>query len=150
MPDGGEANRQTDPFMAAWAQFAKGGSWPSGGATAGSEVMDQMRQMFLDSMAAHADQFMRSEAFLGAMKRTVDNSLAWQQALNETLQRTLSAAQLPTKSDADHLVALVRGLEDRLVEKLDDLSQRVRRLEVGSRPESGETGQEIDHVDRSH
>lgn len=125
-----------DPFSNFWGEFVK---WttPAGTAPASpsKEAMQHMRSMFFDVMASQADQFMRSEAFLSAMKQGMDNALAWKKALNEMLQKGLSAAQIPSRADADHLVTLVRGMEERVLKKLEDLSARVQRLEKsGGRP----------------
>jgi hypothetical protein len=72
---------------------------------------------------------MRSEAFLAAMKQSTDHALAWQQSMNQVLQKGLSAGQMPSRADADHVVSLIRGMEDRLLEKLDRISERVDRIE---------------------
>jgi hypothetical protein len=49
--------------------------------------------------------------------------------MNQTLQKGLSAAQVPSRADADHLVVLVRGMEDRLLERLAKIEQRLGQLE---------------------
>lgn len=123
-----------DPFTAFWTDFtskmwsaAPGASGPPPAPS--PDVMKQMRQAFFDAMARYADEFMRSEAFLGMMKQTMDNALAWQQMMNQMLQRNLSAAQVPSQADADHTVMLVRGMEDRVMKKLEEMEARLRGLE---------------------
>jgi polyhydroxyalkanoate synthesis regulator phasin len=63
------------------------------------------------------------------MKQATDHAVAWQKNLNDMMRRALSAAQVPSRSDSEHLVALVRGMEERLMAKLEDLGSRVERLE---------------------
>lgn len=124
------ADTPSDPFTAFWAEFMK--SAGSSGAAApppSNEATQQLRKVFFDTMAAQADQFMRSEAFLSTMKHAMDNSLAWQKACNDMLQQGLAAAQVPSRADADHMVTLVRGMEERILGKLSSLSERIDRLE---------------------
>ncbi len=119
-----------DPFTKFWTEFW-GKLSESGGAPASpsADVMNQMRRVFFDAMARQADEFMRSEAFLAAMKQAMDSSLAWQQSLNQFLSKGLQTAQMPSRVDADHMAVLVRGMEERVLARLEELSQRVGRLE---------------------
>lgn len=128
MSGNNDASAQANPFIDFWTDWAR----RMAGAAVGEptkETIESMQRSFLDIMSKQADQFMRSEAFLSSMKQAMDNSLAWQKAFNELMQRGLGAAQVPTRADADHLVTLVRGLEERIVNKIEDLSERVERLE---------------------
>lgn len=120
----------TDPFTAMWAEWVKWAT-PPGGAPPSptAEATQAMRRMFFDILAGQADQFMRSELFLNSMKQAMDNAMAWQKMINDALQQGLAAAQMPSRADNDHLVTLVRGMEDRLDRKLDDLLNRVEQLE---------------------
>ena len=63
------------------------------------------------------------------MKQAMDNSLAWQKTINDMMQKGLAAAQMPSRADADHIVTLVRGMEERILNKLDDITARVEQLE---------------------
>ncbi len=119
-----------DPFMRFWTEFA--GRCAAAGAPPPSppaDLLSQMRRAFFDALAQQADQFLRGEAFLAVMKQTMESSLAWQQTLNQFLQKGLSASQIPSRADADHVVVLLRGLEERLHERLDDLARRIERVE---------------------
>lgn len=121
-----------DPFSAFWQDFTAkmmAAGMPVTAQNPSLDAMNQMRRIFFDSMAQHAEQFMRSEAFLKSMKQSMDAGLAWQQQLNQSLQKGLSAAQMPSRNDVEHLTLLVHGIEDRLAKKLDELSQRIGALE---------------------
>jgi hypothetical protein len=119
-----------DPFTRFWSEFASkmtaAGSPPP---QPPPDVFAQMRRMFFDTLSKHSEEFLRSEAFLNAMKQAMDSSLAWQQQINQIIQKGLAAAQVPSRADADHLVSLVRGMEDRLMDRLEKLAGRVERLE---------------------
>lgn len=119
-----------DPFTRFWTDFmgklATAGIAPPQPA---ADVLKDIRRTFFDVLAEQADQFMRSEAFLNMMKQGVESGLAWQQNMSQFMQKGLQAAQLPSRADADHFVVLLRGMEDRIVERIDDLAKRVERLE---------------------
>jgi len=120
----------TDPFTAFWCDVLRrmsgaGFNMPS----PDSELAEQMRRAFFDAWARYFDEFFRSEAFMASMKQAMDSTLAWQQMWKEHLQRGLSAAQVPSREDTDHIVMLIRGVEDRILEKLEQLSERVAKLE---------------------
>jgi hypothetical protein len=126
-----------DPFMKFWSDFM--GKMAASGMPsfqASPDFMSQMRRTFFDAMAQQADEFLRSEAFLSAMKHSMETSLAWQQAVNQFLQKGLAAAQMPSKVDSDHLVSLVRGMEERVLERMDELARRIDRLETAARPKA--------------
>jgi flagellar biosynthesis chaperone FliJ len=63
------------------------------------------------------------------MKQSMDNALALQQTVNESLQKGLASAQMPSSNDADHVVMLIRGMEERLADKIDKLTERMGKLE---------------------
>jgi hypothetical protein len=64
------------------------------------------------------------------MKQSMDQALAWQQMINQAMQKGLASAQAPTREDADHVALLVRGMEERVLSKLEELGRRVEQLET--------------------
>lgn len=119
-----------NPFLAFWNDFYA--KMVAAGLTPGQapqDMADRMRRSFFDAMAKYADEFMRSEAFLTAMKQSFDNALAMQNAMNQYLQKGLATAQMPSRVDQEQLVAMVRGMEDRLFTRLDALAARIEKLE---------------------
>lgn len=119
-----------DPFVSMWNDFA--GRMAAVGMTpppAGSDAAQQMRRAFFDSMAQYFDQFMRSEAFLSAMRQSMENGLAMQHMINQQLQKSLNAMQMPSRVDTDHVTMLVRGVEDRLLDRIEELHKRIDRIE---------------------
>jgi hypothetical protein len=119
-----------NPFLAFWNDFYS--KMVAAGLTPGQapqDMAERMRRSFFDAMAKYADEFMRSEAFLTAMKQSFDNALAMQSAMNQYLQKGLATAQMPSRIDQEQLVAMVRGMEDRLFTRLDALASRIEKLE---------------------
>ncbi len=127
-----------EAFTAFWTDFMQrmtgAGSPPA--AAPQQQMFEQARRAFFDAWAQYLDGYMRSEAFLQAMKQSMDNALSMQQTINDALQKGLSSAQMPSSKDADHVVMLIRGMEERLAEKMDKLAARVEKLEK-SRPATG-------------
>ena len=131
MADGNHTSMGMDPFTRFWTEFmtrAGGGSMMPPLAMT-PEGMEQARKTFFEVLAKHAEEFMRSEQFLTAMKHSLDNALAFKQQMNQFLTRGLQTAQMPSRADSDHMVLLIRGVEDRILDKLDELGERVEALE---------------------
>lgn len=119
-----------NPFMNMWTDFF--GKMAAAGITPAqppAEMAERLRRSFFDSMAKYCDEFMRSEAFLAAMKQSFDSALNWQGMMNQYLQKGLAGAQMPSRADTEQVVAMLRGLEDRLFTRLDALAARVEKLE---------------------
>ncbi len=108
-----------------WNKFGSAGSPPP----PQSEVFEKSRKAFFDAMAQSCEEFMRSEAFLRGMKQSMDHAMGWQQMMNEYLRKGVAAAQMPTREDADHVAILVRGLEERLIDRIEALEQRLSGVE---------------------
>lgn len=128
---GQDGSTQTfDPFSQFWTDMMGRMGAPGVAPSAGSnDWLKQMRKPFLEAMSRQAEEFMRSEQFLTAMKQSMDNALAAKQQVNQFLTKTLHDFQMPSSSDMDNLVLVMRAMEDRIVGKLEDLVERVERLE---------------------
>ncbi|MCA9242661.1 MAG: hypothetical protein KDA32_01805 [Phycisphaerales bacterium] len=120
-----------DQFTRFWGDFV-GRLSANGVAPPSNDAAEAWRKAFFAAMTDHLDSFMRSEQFLAAMKQSMEGALAWQQTMNQALQKGLSAAQMPSRADTDHMVRLIRGMEDRLVDRLEELCGRVEALEKGA------------------
>ncbi len=94
------------------------------------EMLKQARRVFLDTWGQQCEKFMGSEPFLEAMRQSMDQSIAFKQQLNDFLKRTLHDNQMPTRDDTDSIVEVLRSVEQRVVDRLDTLSQRVEALEA--------------------
>jgi hypothetical protein len=90
-----------------------------------SESARQMQRMLFEAMAKYADDFMRSPQFLEAMRQSLDNALAFRHQINEFLTNALHASQSPSRSDVDELVALVRNVEERILDRVEALERRL-------------------------
>jgi hypothetical protein len=126
-----QGSSPADPFTAFWTDMWS--KMAAGGAQMPApqpDMLNAMRKSFFEAMAKYADEFMRSEAFLQMMKLSVDNAMIWQQMMDKYLHGNVAALQMPTRGDVEQLLPLLRGMEQRLTERLNELSQRVENLEA--------------------
>jgi len=106
-------------------------------ADARDEMMRTMRQAFFDAWGRYCEEFLGSEVFLDAMKKSMEGTLAFRQELNEFMTRLLHESQVPARSDTDSIMLVLHSLEERVIDRLDELSRRVANLEDVAEPSAG-------------
>lgn len=94
------------------------------------ETAKQIQQAFFDAWAKACDEYMHSEQFLDLMKRSMDGAIAFREQLNKFLSTALQDGAMPTRDDTDSILHAVRTLEERVLDRLEELSQRVEALEA--------------------
>ena len=127
-----DSGATSDPFSRFWVDLMSKMSGTPFAPTASQmqdDAMKRTRQAFFDAWAQHCDEFLRSDAFLDALKKSMDSALAFKQQLNEFLTKALHDQQMPARSDTDSIVLVLRGMEDRVLERIDRLTRRVDALE---------------------
>lgn len=137
-----------DPFSSFWNEFmsrvgidgSQPGGSPPGGAPAGgganpafSDAAKQMQRIFFDTMAKYAEDFMRSEQFLTAMKKTMDQSLQMKRLMDDFLVKAQRGMQAPVQADVDDIASLMRAIEGRVLNRLDALEEKVAAVEESQR-----------------
>ena len=124
----------TDQFTKFWsdmmANAGKLGMEPPPHAP--DEARKHMRRAVCDSWAAQGDEYMPSEPCRDTMKKSLDNARAFKQQMKEFFTKHLHDAQMPARSDTDSILLVLRSLEERVLAKLEDLAERVERLETAS------------------
>ena len=141
--DPNEGGATSDPFSRFWLDLMSkmsGSAFAPTGAPTQDETMKRMRQAFFDAWAKHCDEFLRSDAFLDVLKKSMDSALAFKQELNEFMTKALHDKQMPARSDTDSILMVLRSMEDRVLDRIDRLSRRVDALEdptSGAPPDSG-------------
>lgn len=99
-------------------------SWPD-------ENVKQMQRTFFDAMAKQADEYLRSPQFLGMMKQMMDQSIAFKQQLDRFITEAYRGAQAPAQADMQDLAGTLRGIEERLMSRLEELERRLDVAEEG-------------------
>ena len=123
----------TDAFAQFWGDMLNRMGTPVG--TPGAmpspppEALKQMQRVFLDAMAKYCDDFMRSEQFLQMMKQTMDRSLAFKQQLDQFLGSAQKGMQAPARADIDDLAGTLLKIEERVLDRLDSLENKVAAME---------------------
>jgi len=129
-----EAGRPGDAFTSFWSDFMSKLGMPAGMAAAvppTADLNEQMKTAFFEALSRYCDEFMRSEQFLTAMRQSMDGALAFRQQLDRFLTSTIRAGQQPAREDTDHLLLVLRSMEERVMDRLEDLDRRLGRLEAG-------------------
>lgn len=134
MSNGPSGQNPADPFTKAWSDFmgrmsaAMGqpvqqpSSWPD-------ENVKQMQRTFFDAMAKQADEYLRSPQFLGMMKQMMDQSIAFKQQLDRFITEAYRGAQAPAQADLQDLAGTLRGIEERLMTRIEALERRLEDAE---------------------
>jgi hypothetical protein len=108
--------------MASAAESASAQSIPS-------EVAKQTRDIFLQTLGRFTDQYMRSPEFLAMMKQSSDAAIALRQQTNDFLAQAHHAMGSLARPDVDGLLKAIRRCETRVLDKLDEMSNRLDELE---------------------
>ncbi len=141
-PGNGEGG-STEAFTKFWSDmFSRltppGGVGMSFTPPSPEETAKQMRQAMFDSWAKHCEDFMRSDVFLDSMKKSMDGALAFRQKLNDFLTKTLQDSQMPARSDTESILLAVRRMEEKVLGRMESLTQRVEALESGNEGRAAE------------
>ena len=94
------------------------------------------RAAMLSAMSKQTDEFMRSPEFNSMMKQMLDASMNLQLQSKEFLTQAHHAAQMPARQDVEALLASISHLEERVLQRLDELSARIDAVE-GKKPRAG-------------
>jgi hypothetical protein len=118
-------------FTQIWTDFA--GKVASAGMAfqpdnAPPDVARRMRDAMLAAMASYAEQFMRTPEFMEMMKQSMQASLDLRKQLNDFLTRAHHGAQGVARQDVDAVMAAIRHMETRALDRLEALSRRVEEL----------------------
>lgn len=126
-----------DPFTRFWTDCVSkmsGAGFAQSPPNLSDDAMKQMRRAFFDAWAGHCDEFMRSPAFLDGMKKSMDGALAFREQVNEFMTRALHEAQVPARTDTDAIMLVLRSMEERVLDRLDRLEERVSALDGVAEP----------------
>jgi uncharacterized protein (DUF2267 family) len=97
--------------------------------TAPPDALRQMRAGVFEALARSWDEYMRSPQFLDAMRQWMDNAVAFRKISNEFLGRVRNEVQAPSSSDIDTVMLAVRHMEKRFLDRLDEMSTHLERLD---------------------
>src|SRR5437016_5008675 len=88
------------------------------------EVLRQIRGGIFQALAQSWDEFMRSPQFLEGMKQWMDNAVTFRKATNDFMAKVRNDLQAPSREDIDTVMLTVRHMEKRLLDRMEELSDR--------------------------
>jgi hypothetical protein len=93
-----------------------------------TEAARQLRGAAFKNMAEQAEQFMRSEQFLDAMKQCLDRTLETQKQYQAFMTNLRHATEGVAAQDVQAVMVLMRQMESRVLDRLDDVTHQLDRL----------------------
>ena len=129
-------NDMNDPFSnltQMWLQMAANATqaWqPVAGSTASPEVFRKGRADLMQVWSDWCEQLMRSSAFLEAQKQFLGGNLAVRKQIRTNLRQVQRELQLAGREDIDALVVAIRRSQRRVLDQLEETSERMRALEA--------------------
>ncbi len=94
------------------------------------EVMRHIRGGIFQALAASWDEFMRSPQFLEGMRQWLENAISFRKISNDFLAKARNELQAPSRDDMDTIMLTVRHMEKRLLDRLDEIAQRMNSVEA--------------------
>ena len=124
-----------DPFSKFWAEMASKMAGTATNPFAGQPqqtqdaAMKAMRQAFMEAWAQQCEEFLGSEAFLEQMKKSMDSAMTFKEQVNQFVNQAAESGPLSTRSDAESITQALASFEDRVIDQLTSLTNRMDELE---------------------
>jgi len=132
MSNGAAGPNPAEFFTKAWTDMMSRMGASMGGQPAAAppqawpdEMTKQMQRTFFEAMAKYCDEYLRSPAFLGMMKQMMDQSIAFKQQVDRFITDAYRGGQATTQADLQDVASLLRGIEDRMMNRIDALERRM-------------------------
>ncbi len=92
------------------------------------EVLREMRNGVFQGLAKSWDEFLRSPQFLEGMKQWMESAITMRKFSNQFLTRSHHELQGTAREDIDSIMLAVRHMENRLLDRLEQLEAKVESL----------------------
>ena len=92
------------------------------------EVLRQIRSGLFQALAQSWEEFMRSPQFLEGMRQWMEASINFRKMTNDFMARVRNELQAPSREDIDTIMLSVRHMEQRLLDRVDNLAGQVQEL----------------------
>jgi hypothetical protein len=96
--------------------------------TAPPEVLREIRSGMFQALAKSWEEFMRSPQFLEGMKQWMDQAVAFRKMSNDLMANVRHEMQATSREDVDTIMLTIRHMEQRLLDRMEDLAQEVATL----------------------
>ncbi len=103
------------------------------------ELLRQMRSGIFSALSKSWEEFMRSPQFMDSMKTMMDNAIVFRKMGNDMLTEAHHTMQGTARSDIDDLMQAIHTMETRILNRVEEVSNRLDELEHKSngRPRNG-------------
>lgn len=118
-------------FAQMWSDFAMKMMSSGMAANPGSpppQAAREMRSAMFRAMSEQCEQFMRSPAFLDSMKQSLGAAVELRTQLNDFLNQVHHEMQSVSRDDVDTIMLTIRHFESRVLDRLEQLEQRIDAL----------------------
>ena len=124
-----------DPFSnltRMWMEMAANAmqAWQPSAGPRPRRNLSQRPRRFLQVWSDWCEELMRSSAFLEAQKQCMSGSLAFRKQFRANLRRVQRELQIAGREDIDALVAAVQRSQRRVLDQLEETSERLQSLEA--------------------
>ncbi len=93
------------------------------------EILREIRQGIFQALAESWEKFMRSPEFLAAMKQWMDQVVAVRKVTSDFMAQVRQEIQAPSREDVDAILLAVRHAEQRLLDRMEQLSAQLEALD---------------------
>ena len=92
------------------------------------EIASKFRDAFFNTVSEQVDEFMRSEAYLKAMKQMLDTGLKFQKQYQNAMDEFRHSTGGVAGTDVDAIMRMLHRLETRILDRLEDMESRLGEL----------------------
>ena len=137
MSNNGETKLKFDPVMQPFVDFWSNTMQQANDATRemfdglddGSQIKTLQRQ-WMDSISQSMDAYMRTPAFLEAMKHNTDAAVKFKRQTDDWASEMARNANIPTTGDISGLFERLHSVEEIILKRLARIDERLESLEV--------------------
>ncbi|WP_150107517.1 hypothetical protein [Pedosphaera parvula] len=116
-------------WMDSFTKLVQAGSIGLTPGTPPPESLRQLRGSIFNALSESWEDYMRSPQFKESMKTMMDNAIAFRKANNDFFTQAQHAVQGTAREDIDNVLAAIRQAEDRVLNRLEAMAERLEQLE---------------------
>jgi hypothetical protein len=128
-----------EPYREFWAEYVERASATARQmfqtATGADADPRTWQRRWLEAVAQSMDAYLRSPAFLRAMKQNMDMIIKTKLQADDFAKEVARNANLPTASDVTGIFERLRSTEDAILARLAQMDRRLEAIEAGTNRE---------------
>jgi hypothetical protein len=127
-----EAGQSANPFMNMWSKYLEQSGLQAQATIEGFQALadpQRMRQTWLDALSSSLENFMRSPAFLEALKINFKTMTDLKKLQDQVIEDTARHFGVPLATDIHGLFERLNVLEQSILARLSAIEEKLARLE---------------------